>query len=269
MAAMRMSRWLGLGAVALLASACATSGGGGPDDDDDDPPDASATTPDGPEIPIDAPPIDAPPIDAPPIDAPPIDAMPIDAPPIDAMPIDAMPIDGPPIDAPCTIQTVQLLANPSFDASPMGTGWVQAPYDAAYPLIADDIPGAGEHTAPNAVWMGGFLSATDNMYQLVAIPASTTALQLRGQRWIGTEETGTTVYDSVRLQIRSSTGTMLEQLVQWSNANSNAAWAPFVLSTVSPYAGQQVRVYLESSTDSTLNTNFFFDTFVLEATVCQ
>lgn len=255
-----MSRWSCLSAV-LLVTACA-SGSGEPVGDDDDTPDAAAR-PDSAEQPPDA---ETPPIDAPPIDAAPIDAMPTDAMPIDAMPVDAGPIDAMPIDAGCTVQTVQLLTNPAFDATPLGTGWVQAPFDPAYPLI--DVPAVAPHTSPNGVWMGGFLSATDNLYQTVAIPASATALQLTGQRWIGTEETGGT-YDTVRVQLRDSTGALLEQLVQWSNSDNGTAWSAFTLSAANPRAGQTVRLYLESSTDSSLNTNFFFDTFALNVTVCE
>ncbi|MCB9572209.1 MAG: hypothetical protein H6709_09005 [Kofleriaceae bacterium] len=244
--------------------ACASGQAGDPDATVGDRPDATVS--------IDAPSIDASPIDAMPIDGAAIDAMPIDgaaidAMPIDGLPIDAMPIDGLPIDANCTVQTVQLLTNPSFDASPQGTGWVQVPFDAAYPLI--DVPAVTADTTPYSVWMGGFLSATDSLYQTVAIPAGATGLNLRGKRWIGTEETGTSAFDTVRLQIRSSAGALLEQLVQWSNVDNGTAWTSFVLTPTGNYAGQTIRVYAESSTDSTLNTNFFFDTWVLEATVCQ
>lgn len=264
-----MSRWSCLSGV-LLVTACA-SGSGEPVGDDDDTPDAAAR-PDSAEQPPDAetPPIDAAPIDAAPIDAAPVDAMPIDAMPIDAMPIDAGPIDAMPIDAGCTVQTVQLLTNAAFDAEPKGTGWVQAPFDPAYPLIDTPPTTLAAHTTPYVTWMAGFHSATDNLYQTVSVPASSSApLQLVGQRLVSSEEGTTTAYDNVRIQIRDGAGALIEQLVAWSNRDQGTAWAPFTLSATSSYAGQSIRLYVETDTDSSLFTSFYFDTLALNATVCQ
>jgi hypothetical protein len=266
-----MSPWSCLSGLSgvLLVTACA-SGSGEPVGDDDDTPDAAAR-PDSAELPPDAetPPIDAAPIDAAPIDAMPIDAMPIDAMPIDAMPADAGPIDAMPIDAGCTVQTVQLLTNASFDAALPGAPWVDAPFDPAYPLISAPPDGFAAHTAPYVVWMAGFHSATDSIYQTVTIPASATALQLTGQRRVASEEGTTTAYDNVRIQIRNGAGAVLEQLVAWSNRDQGTAWSSFTLSATSAYAGQSIRLHLESDTDSTLFTSFYFDTFALNATVCE
>ena len=99
------------------------------------------------------------------------------------------------------------------------TGWG---IEGNFPALAKMVVAVAPHTSPNGVWMGGFLSATDNLYQAVTIPASATALQLTGQRWIGTEETGGT-YDTVRVQLRDSGGALLEQLVQWSNSDNGTA----------------------------------------------
>ncbi len=195
-----------------------------------------------------------------------IDAARIDAAPIDAMPttIDAIPIDAAPT---CTVQTVQRLVNNNYDSTPVGTGWTQFPSNASYPLI-DVLDGAGitEQTAPYGAWMGGFLSATDRMYQDVAIPASTTALTITGYRWVGTEETGGT-FDFAYLEVLDTSGGLLSTLSTWSNASSTTAWTAFSFN-VGSYAGQTIRINLRTTTDSTLNTNFFFDSLVLNVTAC-
>lgn len=243
-------------AVLLLAGACAQGTVAGDDDGDDPRPDSEVAAIDGPPS-VDGPPVDGPPIDGPPIDGPPIDGPPIDAPP---------PIDAAPPDAGCTTQAVQLLGNPNLDDA-TAAPWQQSLIDG-YTVIGADIPGTGPHTLPNGAWMGGFLSSTDYLYQDVAIPAGATGVSLNGFRWFATEETGG-VYDTVRIEIRSTAGAVLETLASWSNSDQTAAWTAFSLGVTGNYGGQTVRVYLTSTTDSSLNTNFFFDSLGLNATVCQ
>src|ERR1044072_7731351 len=76
--------------------------------------------------------------DAPATDAPVmVDAKPIDAPPPppDAA-VDA-PMAMPPDAYQCTVITRQLLLNPVFDLTPLGTNWVMQNIDNAYPVITD------------------------------------------------------------------------------------------------------------------------------------
>jgi hypothetical protein len=44
-------------------------------------------------------------------------------------------IDAPP---PCVEIMTELLNNPAFDATPMGTGWMETRIDPAYALITDE-----------------------------------------------------------------------------------------------------------------------------------
>lgn len=241
-----------IGALFLLA--CAEAGQG--DDGTTGRPDGSVTlTPD-------ASPFPSPPDAIPTFDAEPLPPQPDAAP---GAP-DAAP--GAPDATPCTDTVVQLLGNGNFDAGP-GGGWVE---QSMYPLIneAAGLPAAiSPQTGTHAVWMGGDYLTTDKLYQDVAVPAGATSMELVGYRWIATEETGTGAYDTVTLQLRSTADAALETLATWSNANAAEAWTAFTLPATGSYGGQTVRVYLESNTDSTLNTNFFFDTFALRVTVCQ
>lgn len=232
----------------------------------------------------DAPTTDAPATDAPAIDAPATDAPLVDAAVTDAATTDAMVTDAATdaatdamtdaaIDAGCTVMTLQILVNPAFDLNPVGTGWVQTPQNAAEPIITDiDGWGIVEHTAPYKAWLGGYASvATDVMYQDVAVPVGTTMLTVRGQYGIGTDELGTTVYDSCTVQLQNTSGGLLQSVMTISNvgATTTASWRPFQSTFSMPYAGQTVRLHFRATTDSSLATSFFFDTLVLEATVCQ
>jgi hypothetical protein len=56
--------------------------------------------------------------------------------------------------------------------------------------------------------------------------------------------------------------------VTWSNVDSNTAWTPFTLTATGNYAGQTIRLYVQSQTNAALNTNFFMDSFALNVTAC-
>ena len=64
------------------------------------------------------------------------------------------------------------------------------------------------------------------------------------------------------------TDAVMETLVMWSNVDSNTAWTPFTLTATGNDAGQTIRVYVQSQTNATLNTNFFMDSFALNVTAC-
>lgn len=295
-------RLLSFGALTLALAACAQGTGPSGDDDDDMPADARVDSPvdawvqddapnDAPDIDaavdaatdaaIDGPMIDAAvdaatdgpltdgPTDGPLTDGPVTDA-PIDGPPVDA-PIDGPPVDAP-IDAPCTPTTTQLLVNPAFDGVPMGTGWVDQPFDPGYPLITSD-DGAPEHTAPNKAWLGGWLGeifadATDQLYQQVTVPAGTTSLTVRGQYWVATDEDpGSTVYDDSQVELLNSSGGLLQTALTVSNVGPTTAWTPFQVVFGSSYAGQTVRLRFRSANDFSLPTSFFYDSIALEATI--
>jgi hypothetical protein len=200
-----------------------------------------------------------------------IEGMP-DAPTVTPAP-DAAIDAGPP---PCIVVTSQLLANPVFDLTPVGTGWQQVPIDAQYPPITSDGPAA--QTAPYKVWLGGFEaptfggSVTDVVYQDVAIPATTTELKIRGYYWVGTQETTTTsTFDTGSLALIQTNGTPIESVLALSNlsAAGMTGWTLFEKTFTANVAGQTVRLRLTSSNDYFLVTNFFFDSFALEATHCQ
>jgi hypothetical protein len=279
-------RFLVIGAVGLALAACAQGTGPAGDDDDDTRPDARV---DGPlaDAAVDAPDVDGPDLDGPvdaatdgPVvdaavdaatDGAPIDGPVVDGPVVDA-PIDGTPIDAP-IDAPCTPTTMQILINPAFDGAPIGTGWVDQPFDPGFPLITPD-DGAPEHTAPNKAWLGGWLgeffgpNATDQLYQQVVVPAGTTALSLRGQYWVATDESpGSTVYDDSRVELLNSSGGLLQSALTVSNVGPTTGWTPFQTVFGNAYAGQTVRVRFRSSNDFSLATSFFYDSVALEATI--
>ena len=200
------------------------------------------------------------------------------APPDAPLMADAMvPVDAPPIVMPdayqCTVMSVQLLANPALDLTPVGTSWVQQNIDNAYPIITSD--GFAAQSAPYKAWMGGFVaptaggSVTDVMYQDVTIPAGTTQLRLTGVYVVGTQETGTTVYDTGQVGLTQTNGTPIETALALNNTTTVGAWTALDKVFAGNLSGQTVRLRFTSTNDDSFVTNFFFDTLALTATYCQ
>ena len=177
----------------------------------------------------------------------------------------------PPIDAPaqCTVMTRNLLTNPSFDATPIGTGWVQAPIDPLYPIITAD--GTLVQSAPNKAWMAGLAraAATDTLHQDVTVPAGATALVLTGYYEIRTAELGAVPYDNAKIQLAQTGGALIEQAWSKSNANPTTAFTALQFTFATPHAGETLRLRLSTVSDSTYTTSFYFDSLALTATYCQ
>jgi hypothetical protein len=190
----------------------------------------------------------------------PVDAAPA---PVDAAPAPPDAAPAPPDAAPPVCTTTQLLLNPAFDESPIGNRWTQSPV-----AITDDGPVA-PHTPPNSLWLGGFNSRTENVYQAVAVPAGVTSLELIVKYLVINPEDEPDVYDSATLTVRSNSGTVLHTLRQWSNTDpASTGWEVATFAIPSSVAGQTVRIHFAGRTDFTVPTSFQFDSLELNATVC-
>ncbi|MBK8727141.1 MAG: CehA/McbA family metallohydrolase [Holophagaceae bacterium] len=113
-------------------------------------------------------------------------------------------------------------------------------------------------------WLNGNGAAsTETLYQQVAIPGTATSANLAFWMRIDTAETTTTsVYDTLKVQVRSSTGALLATLATYSNLNKNTTYLQKSFSLL-PYKGQTVRVHLEGVEDGSLQTSFVLDDFTL------
>ncbi len=217
-----------------------------------------------------------------------------DSGPIDPMPDAALPHDGPTMampDAPvvvmpdaCVPQAIEHLANPVFDLTPNGTGWVeyrdpnlQDEPGGPFPIISANPSGVTPMSAPNKAWLGGaaggdvtptVASLTDMLYQDVTVPASATTVTVSGYYLVGTNETGSTVYDTFSLDIIQTNGTVIENVITLSNATNASTFTPFSKTLTTNIAGQTVRLRATSTNDDIFNTNFFLDSLSLKATHC-
>ena len=159
--------------------------------------------------------------------------------------------------------TTQMLGNPDFEnGSSNPSPWV---------VTSGVINNASNFEAPHSglwkAWLNGYGSAhTDTLYQEVSIPLSATAATLTYWRHIDTAETTTTVaYDTLRLQIRNQSGTVLATMATYSNLDAAAGYSQVSLDMMA-YKGQTIQIYFIGVEDTSLKTSFVLDDFALNVT---
>ncbi|WP_405483706.1 hydrolase [Streptomyces sp. NBC_00009] len=150
-----------------------------------------------------------------------------------------------------TCTAAQLLGNPGFESG--STTWT-----ASSGVITNDT-GEPARTGTYKAWMNGYGSAhTDTLSQTVNIPtgcAATLGLYLH----IDTAETTTTTaYDTLKVQVLNSGGTVLSTLGTYSNLDAASGYALKTFN-LGAYAGQSVTVKLTGTEGSTLQTSFVVD----------
>jgi hypothetical protein len=158
--------------------------------------------------------------------------------------------------ASCGGGTTQLLANPGFESG--NVSWT------ASSGVIDSSTGEAAHTGSWKAWLDGYGSShTDTLMQQVTISSSATSASLTFWLHIDTAETTTaTAYDTLKVQIRNSSGTVLATLATYSNLNKNTGYVQKSFDLTS-YKGQTIQVYLVGTEDTSAQTSFVVDDFAL------
>jgi hypothetical protein len=151
----------------------------------------------------------------------------------------------------CT--AAQLLGNPGFE-----TGSA-TPWSATAGVLnnsSSEPPRSGSWDA----WLDGYgTTHTDTLSQSVTLPSGCAAYNLGFWLHIDTAETTTTTaYDTLKVQILNSSGTVLSTLATYSNLNHNTGYAQHTFS-LSAYAGQTVTLKFTGTEDSSQQTSFVID----------
>ena len=157
--------------------------------------------------------------------------------------------------APVTV--TQLLGNPGFE-----NGTNAAPWTVTAGVI-DSSTGEPAHSGSWKAWLDGYGSAhTDTLGQTVTLPASLTSATLSFYLHIDSADQGTTAHDTLKVQLRNSSGTVLTTLATYSNLNAATGYSVKSFN-LSAYKGQTVQVYLIGTENSSLSTSFVVDDFAL------
>lgn len=154
----------------------------------------------------------------------------------------------------------QLLSDPGFELA--GQGWTaNPPENINFPVTS------GTHTGQGYVWLNGWgTTHVDQLWQDVTIPAGITKASLTFFLYLTTAETTTSaVRDTLTLQVRNTSGTVLGTVATWSNLDATLGWVQQSVD-LTAYAGQTVRIFVEGSENATLATNFQLDDFSLRVT---
>jgi hypothetical protein len=123
------------------------------------------------------------------------------------------------------------------------------------------------HTGTFDAWMNGWgVTVTDTVMQQVTIPANATAATLTFWLHINTAETTTTTaFDTLTVQVRNSSGTVLSTLATFSNLNHNTGYAQQTFNLAS-FVGQTIQIFFTGKEDASLQTSFVLDDVSLKVT---
>jgi hypothetical protein len=154
------------------------------------------------------------------------------------------------------VAAVQRLLNPGFESG-------QASWSASSGVITTDS-GQAARTGNWKAWMNGYgATHTDSVWQQVAIPQAATEATLKFWLKIASAETTTTnAYDTLKVQVRSSSGAVLATLATYSNLNKGTTFQEKSFN-LAAYKGQTVRIYFEGVEGSTVATSFVIDDVTL------
>jgi uncharacterized protein YfaP (DUF2135 family) len=158
--------------------------------------------------------------------------------------------------------TQQLLGNPGFEnGSSNPSPW------SVTDGVVDNSSFEAPHSGSWKVWLNGYGSVhTDTLLQSVTVPSTATTASLTFWLHIDTAETSTTTsYDTMKVQIRNSSGSVLTTLATYSNLNAATGFKQ-VSFDLNSYRGQAIQIYFIGVEDSSLKTSFVVDDFALNVT---
>ncbi|MTW13396.1 carbohydrate-binding protein CenC [Pseudoduganella eburnea] len=150
----------------------------------------------------------------------------------------------------------QLVLNSGFESG--ATNWT-----ATSGVITNDATESA-HTGTWKAWLNGYGSAhTDTLYQQVSIPSTAATATLSFYLLIDSAETTSTqAYDTLKVQVRNSSGTVLATLATYSNLNKGTSYVQRTFD-MSAYKGQTVRIYFEGVEGTSVATSFIVDDVTL------
>jgi hypothetical protein len=145
----------------------------------------------------------------------------------------------------------ELLGNPGFESG--NTVWT------ATSGVIDNSSSQAPRTGSWKAWLNGYGSAhTDSLRQTVAVPAGAAGTLTFWLKVVSDETTTTTAYDTLKVQVRNSSGTVLATLATYSNLNKGSSYLQKSFS-LAAYRGQTIQLYFEGVEGSATATSFLVD----------
>jgi PKD repeat protein len=158
----------------------------------------------------------------------------------------------------CTAK--QLLGNPGFengssDPSPWMVTSTHSPVE-----VINNSSAEPPHSGSWDAWLDGWgTTTTDTVAQTVTLPSGCTTYNFSFWLHIDTQETSTTTaYDTLKVQVLSSTGSVLSTLHTYSNLDANTGYTQHSFS-LSGYAGKTITLKFTGAEDYEYATSFVLD----------
>lgn len=157
-----------------------------------------------------------------------------------------------PTPTPTPVPGAELLLNRGFESG--AVNWT------ATAGVITNSTGQTPRSGAWYAWLDGYgTTHTDSLFQQIAVPSTATTVTLSFWLKINTAETTTvTPFDTLQVQIRNSSNTVLSTLATYSNLNKTTG---YVLKTfdITSFKGQTIRIYFLGQEDSSLQTSFVID----------
>lgn len=151
----------------------------------------------------------------------------------------------------------ELIGNTGFE-----TG-AAAPWVASRSGMISNSPSEPAHSGRWDAWLDGLGSArTDTLSQQVAIPAGITSATLSFYLHVDTAETGANGSDKLRVQVFSTSGSLMGTLAIYTNLNKAPGYVLHSLS-MNQYIGKTVVLKFTGTENATLQTSFVLDDITL------
>ena len=147
----------------------------------------------------------------------------------------------------------QLIVNPGFET---GTA---SPWSLTAGVL-NNSTAEPAHSGSWDAWLDGYgTNHTDSAAQTVSIPSTATSATLTFWLHIDTAETTTTTaFDTLKVQVLNTSGTVLATLGTFSNLNKAAGYSQKSFDVTS-FKGQTVQIKFLGVEDSSLQTSFVID----------
>ncbi len=150
----------------------------------------------------------------------------------------------------------QLLGNPGFETGSAGP-WTESSTSGGSLINT----GGGEPARSGSydAWLDGYGAAnTDTLAQTVTLPTGCAAYDFSFWLHVDSAASTTTAFDTLKVQVLNSSGTVLSTLATYSNVNQAAGYAQHSFN-LAAYAGQTVTLKFTGAEDYTKQTSFVLD----------
>ena len=149
---------------------------------------------------------------------------------------------------------------PSSPSSPRTAGKAWSSTLATASEFFNNSSSEPPHSGSYDAWMNGWgRTDTDTLAQAATIPSTCKNATLTFWLHIDTAETTTTTkYDTLKLQILNSSGTVLSTPGNWSNLDHKTGYTQWSVN-LAAYIGQTITVKFTGSEDNEYQTSFVLD----------